>query len=86
MEEHRMTCPLIGQIALTLAPGLANTDAGPAVRVAGYRGHDVILLNPEFSVYERLIAILDLTETREKHLLAWDVPCACSSAVQLLTA
>lgn len=81
-----MTCPLIGQIAMTLAPDLAELDAPPALRVAGYRGHDVILLNPAFSAYDRILGILDVTDATEKPRLVWDVDCTCSSAVQLLTA
>lgn len=75
-----MTCPLIGRIAIFLPP-LAD-DFGPsdaaAVRLSGYRGHDVIMLNPCAPVYERIVGILDVVTPDERSLLLWDVACTCT--------
>lgn len=75
-----MNCPLVGHISIFLppfAPSLAPDDAA-AVRVSGYRGHDMIVLNPAASVWDRMAAITDCVLPDERDLLLWDATCTCA--------
>lgn len=72
-----MSCPLIGHIAIHPEPGLAEQLAGPAVRVSGYHGHDVILVNPEYSLWDRAQAVSECVRSFERQLLVFGVRCSC---------
>lgn len=75
-----MPCPLLGHIALTIDAALPGglPPGEYAVRVSGYRGHDVILMDPTSPVYDRMQQALDLISVDEKDLLVWGVECTCA--------
>lgn len=73
-----MPCSLIGRIGIFTRP-LSPLDLGAeaAVRVST-AGHDVILLNSEQPVWDRIERIRELVTDDERDLLVAGVGCGCT--------
>lgn len=72
-----MPCPLLNHIAITADNALADNLAGPAVRLRGYRGHDIVILNPAYSLWERIEALGEVVRSYERKMLVYGMRCEC---------